>query len=291
MPLQIIRENLYKTDETAIERPQIAYMSPFGCDEPKYDFAQVLIIDTPQKLTEKLARDLYVQKLEYALAHKLKAVALPLIRPNRKMLRLAVDVISTFLEKHDTFVCLCIPEEVKRITNKDRLRSLKSFFRRDPSCKVLCERDLEYAEIQRKMDESTRNCYPGTMSFARSPVDIARLRRKDKSFREKLFDWIDKKGMTDVACYKKANVDRRTFSKIKNIKDYSPSKQTAVAFAIALELDLNDTLDLLEPLGITLSRYYTFDVIIRYCIEEKIYDVHEINEILYDYDEPLLGYY
>ena len=102
------------------------------------------------------------------------------------------------------------------------------------------------------------------------------IKTMDKSFAYKLFDLIDKRGMTDVECYKKANVDKKTFSKIKcNPNTYKPSKQTAIAFAIALRLNLEETQDLLASAGLTLSQSFVFDKIIRYFIQKEIYDVLE----------------
>ena len=116
------------------------------------------------------------------------------------------------------------------------------------------------------------------------------METKEKSFGWKLFELIDKSGMTDVECYKKANVDRKTFSKIKNNPDtYKPSKQTAVAFAIALHLNLDETQELLATAGLTLSKSFVFDKIIRYFIQKGNYNVYEINEALFEFDQVLLG--
>ena len=111
----------------------------------------------------------------------------------------------------------------------------------------------------------------------------------DKSFIDTLFDYIDQKGMTDVECYKKANVDRKTFNKLKNNPKQKPSKQTAVAFAIALKLTFDETQDLLSRAGMTLARNNVFDKIIRYFIKNGNYDIWEINEALYEFDQALLG--
>ncbi|MBO5287185.1 MAG: macro domain-containing protein [Clostridia bacterium] len=124
-------------------------------------------------------------------------------------------------------------------------------------------------------------------SYKRDISDQFRL--LDECFQEALFRHIDEKGMDDVVCYKRANIDRKIFSKIKCNKNYKPSKNTAICFAIALELNKQETQHLLSTAGFTLSRSNKFDVIIEYCIEKKIYDIHRINEALFAFDQALLG--
>ena len=115
------------------------------------------------------------------------------------------------------------------------------------------------------------------------------MRHRDPTFQEYLFRLIDRKGMEDKDVYKRANLDRKHFSKIKSNVNYNPSKKTALALAIALGLNLDETRDLLLKAGMALTRSNTFDIIMEYCITHQIRDIYEINCILFEYDQPTLG--
>ncbi|MDO4865723.1 MAG: hypothetical protein Q4C10_04145 [Clostridia bacterium] len=118
----------------------------------------------------------------------------------------------------------------------------------------------------------------------------AMLAQIDESFGQTLLRRIDERHLTDAQCYKRANVDRRLFNKIKNNPDYRPGKQTVLAFAIALRLSLEETRDLLMKAGYALSHSSKSDIVVEYCILNGIYDIIEINQVLFRLDLQPLGY-
>ena len=113
--------------------------------------------------------------------------------------------------------------------------------------------------------------------------------RKSETFQEQLLRLIDEKGYTDVEVYKRANLDRKLFSKIRCNPAYQPQKRTALALAMALKLNMDETTDLLRRAGLALSPASRADLIVEYCIVNRIYDLFEVNALLFDYDQPLLG--
>ena len=135
--------------------------------------------------------------------------------------------------------------------------------------------------------EELRPCAPILAPKAMSLEEI--LEQADAGFTETLLDLIDKTGKKDSEIYKKANISKQHFSKIRNNPNYKPTKPTAIALALALELNLDDTKDLIGRAGYALTNSSKFDLIIRYFIEQGNYNIVEINIALYEFDQVLLG--
>ena len=255
-----------------------------------------------------ILKSCYLESLKLAVENGCTSVAFPLISsgvygyPKDQVLKFAVQVITEFLFEHELMVYLCVFDRKSYEFSQKLFAEINEFIDDEyveehdedyldeyelcesPKCDMSVRYSLSIDECEKSIKPSA----PLTSATNKSLNEY--MKEMDKSFAYKLFDLIDERGMTDVECYKKANVDKKTFSKIKcNPDTYRPSKQTAVAFAIALKLNLEETQDLLASAGLTLSRSFTFDKIIRYFIQKEVYDIFEINEALFEFDQVLLG--
>ena len=256
-----------------------------------------------------ILKSCYIESLRLAVENGLESVAFPLISsgaygyPKEQVLKFAVQVITEFLDEHELDVYLCVFDKTSYEFSKELFEEINEFiddgYAEEEYCPDEAPFDMDLLSMFSKKKRRA-SAPPPPMQEMMAPQILCNsaaekslheyMETKEKSFGWKLFELIDESGMTDIECYKKANVDRKTFSKIKNNPDtYKPSKQTAVAFAIALHLGLDETQELLATAGLTLSKSFVFDKIIRYFIQKGNYNVYEINEALFEFDQVLLG--
>lgn len=227
---------------------------------------------------KELLESCYLESLKLAKEHNCTCVAFPLISsgvygyPKDRALRVACNTIAGFLSENDMTVYVVIFD--------------KSSYRIDSGL---------FTDISEYLEDNYNNTYCfseccESLPFPENFDDLGeKLREIDESFSQMLLRKIDEKGITDAQCYKKANIDRKLFSKIRGDIHYKPSKTTALAFAIALELSLGDTEDLLRKAGFALSHSNKADIIIEYFITKGNYNIFEINEALFAFDQALLG--
>ena len=279
-----------------------------GYDLPaKYVIHTVGPIYIDGKHREKsLLESCYRESLSLAKENNCESIAFPLISagtfgyPRDKALKIAIDVISEFLLKNDMTVYIVIFDKASYQISEKLFSAITEYI------------DDNYVDEHTDYDYERRR-----MSFAMAPKSTSRIRRKkadadlsemceckaipleeeldiklkqiDESFSQMLLRKIDEKGITDAECYKKANIDRKLFSKIRSDVNYKPSKPTALAFAVSLELSLAETEDMLRKAGFALSHSNKFDIIVEYFISRKKYNIFEINEVLFAFDQCMLG--
>ena len=230
----------------------------------------------------------YRTSLALAKEYGCETVAFPLISsgifgyPKDQALRVAVDAISGFLAENDMTVYIVIFDRAAYATGNKLFADIAAYI---DDHYVDAHTDSRRERMRRIGVVESRTL---TAPMAASGLDEA-LAHLDAGFSETLLKLIDRSGKKDAEVYRKANVDRRLFSKIRNNPDYKPSKPTAVAFAIALELSLPETRDLIARAGYALSPSSKFDVIIEYFITQRDYDIFKINEALFAFDQSLLG--
>ena len=256
---------------------------------------------------ETLLRNCYDNSLKLALAHGCESIAFPLIStghygfPKDKALQIAISAFSEFLLEHEMQIYLVVFDRKAFKLSEQLFQGVASYIdqnyvdareqavygigagvRRSHSRH---RRDIEICESA--VLRESLPCAPMAAAKAASLEDM--LKQADAGFTETLLKLIDQTGKKDSEIYKKALLTKQHFSKIRNNPNYKPTKPTAIALALALELDLEATKDLIGRAGYALTNSSKFDLIIRYFIEQGNFNVVEINIALYEFDQILLG--
>jgi len=239
----------------------------------------------------------YENSLKLAVQNKCQSIAFPLISsgiygyPKREALQIAISSISSLLLSNDMDVYIVVFDKQAVQLSGKLFQSIQQYIddHYEEELETHHVRSANYAQYQIYSDDKFAEVQESLHYniSERSLEDV--LNQLDETFSERLLRLIDEKGKTDVETYKRANVDRRLFSKIRNKRDYTPQKKTVLAFAVALELNIDETIDLLSTAGYTLSNSSKFDVIIKYFITNKNFNIFEINEALFTFNQELLG--
>lgn len=329
MPLTIVRQDITKMDVDAIvnaancalERgggvcgaifkaagiPKMteacAALAPIQVGEavitPGFNLPARYVIHTPGPVyrdgasgEEAKLRSCYQNSLELAVEHGCTSIAFPLISsgiygyPTKKAMQVALRAIGDFLEVHELQVFLAVFDKEAYTVSEELLGAVADYLGEnyvDENLEVRRRRQNYHAPEEQVL-------YSGALAESAVPPKLEDLvGNLDEPFSATLLRLIDAKGKNDVDVYKKANLDRRLFSKIRSNKGYMPSKRTVLALAIGLELSLEETNDLLKRAGFALSQSQVGDVIVEYFILHGKYNIMEINEVLFRYDQPLLG--
>ena len=264
---------------------------------------------TGQQGEPETLRDCYRNSLETALRLGCRSIAFPLISagaygcPKETALQIAVGAISEFLLREEMLVYLVVYDKVSFQASRKLIAEIEEYIDENYIGEHTSA-DMETNRYRRAMQERWSFLHrtapkkeAAPLSHPEDCVEAAYgcatldelMEQVDESFSQMLLRKIDEKGMSDAECYKKANIDRKLFSKIRKDIHYKPSKVTAIAFAISLELSLAETKDLLQKAGFALSRSSKFDIIIEYFISRGIYVINEIYQALFTFDQLLLG--
>ncbi|MGN1022468.1 MAG: macro domain-containing protein [Lachnospiraceae bacterium] len=270
-----------------------------------------------------ILRSCYRKSLLLADVLGCRSIAFPLIAtgvygfPKDQALEIALSVIREHLEHSDLEVTLVVfsqgsyqiasglTEKIEEYIDENyvssRTREEYSQSTLGSSCGGQLRRQSEREQIignlvrgtcaasEEEKDLESKTCLSGPAPKLRRDSLENAVNHLGESFQERLLRMIDERGMTDPEVYKRANVDRKLFSKIRCSKDYIPKKKTIIALAIALRLNLDDTMDLLASAGLTLTNNSKSDVIVQFCIENGIYNIYEVNALLFQYHQPILG--
>lgn len=250
---------------------------------------------------EQFLRSCYDASLKLALEHGCESVAFPLIStgnygfPKDKALRIAIAAFSEFLLKHEMTIFLVVFDQTSYKLSEKLFQNVASYIDENyvdavpMASRKMAARAPRPSKISRR---ELKTCAAREEAVLYAPMAASledMLKQEDAGFSETLLKLIDKTGKKDSEIYKRAGLTKQHFSKIRNNPHYKPTKPTAIALALALELNLSDTRDLIGRAGYALTNSSKFDLIIRYFIEQGNYNVVEINCVLFEHDQSLLG--
>ena len=247
----------------------------------------------------------YAGALQLAFHHQCKSIAFPLLAtgnygfPRPLAIQIAVQTFSQFLLTHEMDIYLVVFDHKSMALSEKLFSSIKSYIddtyaeAHMPAMRSRCsEFPAEQARrFRQEADFNVSAALEETAFCCNSPTCTLEslLEQTDDGFSQTLLRLIDQSGRKDSDVYKAANIDRKLFSKIRSNPGYKPTKETALAFAIALRLDLSQTKDFLQRAGYALSHSSKMDIIVEYCILHNMYDIHEINDVLFHFDQKQLG--
>ena len=296
-------------------REQIGYIEPGSAAiTPAFDLDAQYVIHAATPTWEgglqnelRLLRNAYYQCLHLAKQHNCESIAFPLLAsgnhgfPKGTALNIAISVFSDFLLENEMHIYLVVFSKESFQLSENVVKYVTSYI--DEHYVEAYEQEI-YKDVdhrsRRESPRSIRRIEPRATCAEMSAPTVCSsvgytsdldefLKKKDAGFIEALLDTIKKRGLKNSEIYKKANVSKQNFSKLVNNPNATITKTTAVAFALALELNLAQTRDLIGRAGYTLTNSSIFDLIIQYHIENKIYNIVTINVVLYEFDQALLG--
>jgi O-acetyl-ADP-ribose deacetylase (regulator of RNase III) len=234
---------------------------------------------------EQFLRSCYLNALKIAAENSCASIAFPLISsgiygyPKADALRVATAAIRDFLRENDIDVSLVVFDKAAFAVSRELLGEVAAYIDEH----YVDEHTMARSQLLHMGETSL---FAAPMAKQQSLDDL--ISKLDEPFSATLLRFIDAKGKTDVEVYKRANIDRKLFSKIRS-PDYRPGKKTVVALCVALALTPGETDDLLARAGFALSRSVKFDVMVEYFIASGRSDIFEINNVLFEYDQPILG--
>ena len=239
----------------------------------------------------------YHSALELAAEYHCESVAFPLLSsgnygyPKEQAFRIAVDTITQYVMEHDLTVYLVLYDRHSLAVSRKLFTSVEEYIddhyvaQNDESYQFDRRRRLE--EAAAPMLEAAAPPPPAAPMAARSLEHL--MDNLGESFTTRLLRLIDERGLKDSTVYKQSNISRQHFSKIQCNRDYNPKKKTVLAFAVGLHLSEDETIDLLQSAGYAFSDGSKRDWIVRYCLEHKIYNINQVNTLLFQWDQELLG--